>query len=155
MLRKIVSGGQTGADRAALDAALASGLPHGGWCPRGRRAEDGPIPDRYRLTETPRKEYRQRTAWNVRDSDGTLLLVRKGIRGGTRYTLRCLAEAGKPFLVVNPDTRSAEDDVLQWLEKHSVEVLNIAGPRESSDPDIYLSARNFLEGLLAAVTRML
>jgi hypothetical protein len=152
MLKKIISGGQSGVDRAALDAAIAAGIGHGGWCPRGRRAEDGPIPGYYILTETPRKEYRQRTAWNVRDSDATLVLVRRGIKGGTLYTLHCIAEAGRPSLVLNPDEIAGTADVLQWLESNSIGVLNIAGPRASSDPDVYLSSRKFLDALIAAVS---
>ncbi len=151
LLEKIVSGGQTGSDRAALDAAIAFGIAHGGWCPRGRRAEDGPIPERYHLTETPRREYRQRTAWNVRDSDGTLLLVRKKITGGTRYTLQCIEESGRPFLIVNPDDRAATAEVQHWLVIHSIRVLNIAGPRGSSDPAMYHSSRIFLDILFSAV----
>lgn len=154
MLQKIVSGGQSGVDRAALDAAIAAGIGHGGWCPRGRRAEDGPIPGYYLLTETPRKEYCQRTAWNVRDSDGTLVLVRRDIKGGTLYTLQCIAEAGRPSLILNPDDTAGSADVLQWLECNSIGVLNIAGPRASSDPEVYLSSRKFLDLLLAAVSRL-
>ncbi|NTU98061.1 MAG: molybdenum cofactor carrier [Chlorobiaceae bacterium] len=153
MLKKIISGGQSGVDRAALDAAISAGLEHGGWCPRGRRAEDGPIPERYMLTETPRKEYRQRTAWNVRDSDGTLLLVRKCIRGGTRYTLQCADDAGRPSLVVNPDDSAAAAVAQRWLESNSIVVLNIAGPRASSDPGVYLSAGKFLALLFDSLFR--
>ncbi|NTV97931.1 MAG: molybdenum cofactor carrier [Chlorobiaceae bacterium] len=153
MLKKIVSGGQSGVDRAALDAAIAAGIEHGGWCPRDRRAEDGAIPERYRLAETPQKGYRQRTAWNVRDSDGTLILVRKSIKGGTRYTLQCAAEAGRPSLVFNPDFTAGREEVERWLENYSIGVLNIAGPRASSDPDVYLSARNYLHALFSAVSR--
>ncbi|MCZ6552322.1 MAG: hypothetical protein O7A67_00850, partial [SAR324 cluster bacterium] len=87
-LQRIVSGGQSGVDRAALDAALATGLPCGGWCPRGRRAEDGPIHERYHLLETPSRRYAQRTEWNVRDSDGTLLLTRREPSRGTALTRR-------------------------------------------------------------------
>jgi hypothetical protein len=151
MLKKIVSGGQSGVDRAALDAATAAGYMHGGWCPRGRRAEDGSIPGHYSLQETPRKEYRQRTEWNVRDSDATLVLVRKRIKGGTLYTLRCLAEAGRPSLVIDPDRKERIGEVVRWLECFSVEVLNIAGPRASSDPHIYRSSLKFLEELFSAL----
>jgi hypothetical protein len=154
MLTKIVSGGQSGVDRAALDAAIAGGFEHGGWCPGGRRAEDGTIPACYRLRETPRKTYRQRTSWNVRDSDGTLVLVRKKITGGTRYTLECAAEAGRPFLVVDPFRAAGTAEVLQWLESHSIGVLNVAGPRASSDTAIYASAREFLQILFSLVPRL-
>ncbi|PSQ85488.1 MAG: molybdenum cofactor carrier, partial [Bacteroidetes bacterium QH_2_63_10] len=86
-MRKIISGGQTGVDRAALDAALAFNVPVGGWCPKGRRAEDGQIPDRYPLEETPSEAYEQRTAWNVRDSDGTLIITDGSLEGGTALTM--------------------------------------------------------------------
>src|SRR5437660_8666127 len=100
MFTKLISGGQTGVDRAALDVALELGLPCGGWCPRGRKAEDGVIPDRYPLAETPSPSYRQRTRWNVRDSDGTLILVRGRPTGGTALTLASARRLGKPVLVV-------------------------------------------------------
>jgi hypothetical protein len=102
MLR-IVSGGQSGVDRAALDVALELGVPCGGWCPRGRRAEDGPIPDRYPLRETPWHGYPQRTEWNVRDADGTLVLTAGGPDRGTALTLRVADRLGKPCLLVDLD----------------------------------------------------
>lgn len=92
---RIISGGQTGADRAALDAALACGLPIGGWCPRGRRAEDGQIPARYPLVETPSRDYRQRTRWNVRDSDFTLVFVIGSLGGGSKFTTEVAERMGK------------------------------------------------------------
>ncbi len=95
MPEKIVSGGQTGVDRAALDAALALGVPCGGWCPRGRRAEDGEIPARYPLRETPLPTYEQRTEWNVRDADGTLVLTRGPASGGTALTLALAERLGR------------------------------------------------------------
>src|SRR3989442_2721366 len=97
---EIVSGGQTGVDRAALDTALALGLPCGGWCPRGRRAEDGPLPTRYPLRETPSSSYPERTVWNVRDSDGTLILHRGRLSGGTALTLRLVSRHGRHSLAV-------------------------------------------------------
>src|SRR5512134_3746342 len=100
-IERVVSGGQTGVDRAALDAALALGLPCGGWCPRGRRAEDGAIPLHYPLRETPTARYPQRTEWNVRDSDGTLILTRGRPRGGTAYTISVARRLGRPLLVVD------------------------------------------------------
>ena len=95
----IVSGGQTGADRAALDFAIEHGIPHGGWCPRGRLAEDGPLPDRYLLRETPTRKYAERTVWNVRDSDATVVFsIAAEPQGGTRLTLQVAARFGKPVL---------------------------------------------------------
>src|SRR5437870_9182944 len=101
MLTKIISGGQTGVDRAALDVALELGLPCGGWCPKRRRAEDGPIPERYPLTETSSRAYPQRTRCNVLDSDGTLILTRGRPTGGTALTIQIAAESGKPYFVVD------------------------------------------------------
>ena len=101
-LRKIVSGGQTGVDRAALDAALTHDMEVGGWCPQGRRAEDGPIPPRYPVRETPSDEYAQRTTWNVRDSDGTLIIAPSPLEGGAALTRQEAEARGKPVLHVRP-----------------------------------------------------
>ncbi|MEI6756758.1 MAG: molybdenum cofactor carrier [Chlorobium sp.] len=150
MLKKIVSGGQTGVDRAALDAAISSNLQHGGWCPQGRRAEDGRIAESYQLVETPQSLYPQRTAWNVRDSDGTLILARKSLQGGTLYTMQRARKAHKPFLIVSPDDLAAVAQVRQWIETNAIEVLNVAGPRASSEPGIYAVARRFLDALIPA-----
>jgi hypothetical protein len=149
MLKKIVSGGQTGVDRAALDVAIVSGIDHGGWCPKGRRAEDGRIPERYNLQETPRAGYRQRTAWNVRDSDGTLILVRHRLRGGSRYTCDCAIQSGQRYFLARLDAMTSPQSAYQWIQEHSIAILNIAGPRATSDPLIYEDARYFLEALLS------
>ncbi|GAB4355204.1 MAG: putative molybdenum carrier protein [Gammaproteobacteria bacterium] len=149
-LRKIVSGGQSGVDRAALDAALALDIPCGGWCPRGRRAEDGPLPDEYPLVETPAAHYPQRTEWNVRDSDATLILTRGAPSGGTALTLDIARRLGKPCLVVDLATEPGLDAVLLWLEENHTGVLNVAGPRESHQPGIHGLARKFLLQLLKA-----
>ncbi|OGT33291.1 MAG: hypothetical protein A2W28_00190 [Gammaproteobacteria bacterium RBG_16_51_14] len=141
---KIISGGQTGVDRAALDVAIHQGLPHGGWCPSGRRAEDGSIDAIYTLQETASRDYPCRTKWNVRDSDATLILHLGVPEGGTAYTIRCTEQLHKPCLSINlslqPDTR----EVLEWLDKNEVTILNIAGPRESKQPGIYRNAHDFL-----------
>jgi predicted Rossmann fold nucleotide-binding protein DprA/Smf involved in DNA uptake len=94
---KIISGGQTGVDRAALDAALAAGIALGGWCPKGRLAEDGPLPEHYPLEQTPRRSYRQRTEWNVRDSDGTLVLYWGELQGGTLATVKLADQYRRPI----------------------------------------------------------
>jgi len=146
---KIVSGGQTGVDRAALDAALGVGLETGGWCPAGRRAEDGRIPPRYPLDETPGREYAQRTEWNVRDSDATLILARGGLSGGTRLTAELAVQYGRPLLVVDLQSPPERDLVLDWLIKNTVRILNLAGPRESGAAGIQAQAGSWLEALFS------
>ena len=145
---KIVSGGQSGVDRGALDAAITLGITHGGWCPRGRLAEDGPIPEQYRLTETDSPEYAVRTERNVVDSDATLILYRDQLRGGTELTRQLARKHGKPCLPVDlndpPDVREVSD----WLNAHEPEVLNVAGPRESQSPGIGAQASAFVCRLL-------
>ncbi len=145
MFRKIVSGGQTGADRAALDFALANGVEHGGWCPKGRRAEDGTLPGKYNLQETPRRQYRQRTEWNVRDSDGTLVVINSALSGGTLYTCEVARKLDKPLIIADRGGGGKENDVCDWLENSDVVVLNVAGPRASSEPDIYAVTLELLE----------
>ena len=148
-LRKIVSGGQTGVDRAALDAARVSGLPVGGWCPRGRRAEDGPIDPAYPLEETPESGYVQRTAWNVRDSDATLILNWGELEGGTALTVRFLEETGKPYLLVALDEGPDPGEIRHWIRDQGIAVLNVAGPRGRKVPGVYERARELLEEVLA------
>lgn len=148
-LQKIVSGGQTGVDRAALDAALEQGIEVGGWCPYGRRAEDGPIPDRYPLQTTPSAAYAQRTVWNVRDSDGTLILGNPGRSAGTLLTERAAEQQGKPLLQIKT-TDTDPDGVQAWMKEHQIAVLNVAGPRESEAPGIYTSAKAFMTRLIQA-----
>ena len=145
--RKIVSGGQTGVDRAALDAAIALNMAHGGWCPRGRLAEDGRIPDRYELSETDSPEYPVRTERNVVDSDATLILFRGQISGGTELTLRLARRHERPCITVDLDDLPPPEEIGVWLQSNEVEVLNIAGPRESQSPGIADAAGRFVEGL--------
>ncbi len=143
-VRRIVSGGQTGVDRAGLDVAAAAGLQRGGWCPRGRRAEDGAISDSYPLRETPSPAYPERTAWNVRDSDGTLIVTRGKPRGGTALTDALARRAGKPVLVVDLDRAASAAEVRAWVVANAIRVLNVAGPRESEAPGIHDQAAAFL-----------
>ncbi len=147
---RIVSGGQSGVDRAALDVALARALPCGGWCPRGRRAEDGPLDPRYPLRETPQADSRQRTSWNVRDADATLILARGALRGGTLLTARLAEASGKPLYRVDFAASPEPDAARAWLRTHAVRTLNVAGPRESEAPGIQAEATRFLERLLTA-----
>jgi hypothetical protein len=136
-LQKLVSGGQTGVDRAALDAALDHGLPVGGWCPKGRRAEDGPIPDRYPLKETPSEAYAQRTAWNVRDSDGTLIISDGTLAGGTALTREEARAQDRPVLHVRTYDPAPVPMIRAWAEEHALRTLNAAGPRASEADGIY------------------
>ncbi|MBF0284165.1 MAG: putative molybdenum carrier protein [Magnetococcales bacterium] len=146
---KIVSGGQTGVDRAALDCALRLSLPCGGWCPRRRMAEDGPIPNVYPLQETPQEDYVQRTLWNVRDSDATLALCRGELTGGTAAAVYHAIEMGKPIHIVDLNAvqhglKEVCDGLRLWLEQRKIATLNIAGPRESERPGIQAQALAFL-----------
>jgi len=147
--RRIVSGGQSGVDRGALDAAIELGVPHGGWCPRGRLAEDGTIPDRYRLQETKSPKYHHRTRKNVLDSDATLILHRGPLSGGTRLTRQFAERHNKPLLLVDLSDEPQAAPVRAWLAERAVVTLNIAGPRESSAPGIADQARRFVASLLA------
>lgn len=148
----IVAGGQSGVDRAALDAALALGIPAGGWCPKGRWAEDGPISDRYPLRETDSAEPDVRTEANVRDSDATLVVVNSVADKGTRRTIECARRAGKPCLIVDlADDAAASAAARAWLTAIRPRTLNVAGPRESRTPGIYARATAFLEDLLRNV----
>ncbi|MEM1041176.1 MAG: putative molybdenum carrier protein [Bacteroidota bacterium] len=146
----IHSGGQTGVDRAALDAALALGVPVGGWCPQGRRSEDGPIASRYVLRETPSTYYVERTRWNVRDADATLILTRGEPTGGTAATANAARALGKPLRVVDLAETDDAQPVADWLRDEGIRVLNVAGPRASTTPGIYAEARGFVERLLRA-----
>ncbi len=148
--RRICSGGQTGVDRAALDVALEIGIPCGGWCPRGRRAEDGIIDARYPLTETPSEEYLQRTEWNVRDADGTLILARGPLTGGTALTHAIARRLNRPCLVVDLTRRPSPQAVLRWLRRERIQLLNVAGPRARSKPGIHAEASGFLRHVLVA-----
>jgi putative molybdenum carrier protein len=144
----VISGGQTGVDRAALDAAVAAGVPHGGWCPRGRRAEDGVIPARYRLREHASARYAARTEANVLEADATLVLAHGPLTGGTALTRRTARRHRRPLLVVDLAADADAGAVRRWLDAHRVRVLNVAGPRESQHPGIADRARRFLARVL-------
>ena len=141
---KIISGGQTGVDRAALEAAIALGIPHGGWCPRGRTAEDGPIPSRYELQETDSPDYAVRTERNVLDADATLIVYRGRLSGGTELTAQLAERHGRACMVVDLHDPTEPEAVRRWLDANRVEVLNVAGPRESQSPGIAVLAGEFL-----------
>ena len=148
---KVVSGGQTGVDRAALDAAAAAGLARGGWCPRGRRAEDGPIDAAYPLQETPSDDYAERTEWNVRDSDGTLVLTRGAASPGTAFTIEVARDLGRPLLVLDLAGEPDPERARLFVEAERLGVLNVAGPRESQNPGIGAAARAFLLRLFTSI----
>jgi hypothetical protein len=136
-LSKIISGGQTGVDRAALDAAISCKIPHGGWCPKGRKAEDGLIEEIYLLEETPSDDYSQRTEWNVRDSDGTLIIVNASPMGGTALTIQLAITLSKPYLVFDASVNKNLYEIIQWLKENNISTLNVAGPRASQADNIY------------------
>lgn len=170
-IAKIISGGQTGVDRAALDAAIEMGIPHGGWCPRGRRSENGIIPTRYHLKEIEGIEYSERTRRNIIESDATLILTSGPLQGGTLLSFNLCKKLSRPVLVVQltlqpliHSNSSHSDAVLvpihstnadstvpshpqklpEWLAKFRVRVLNVAGPRASKSPEIYQLSKAYL-----------
>ena len=147
-LVRIISGGQTGVDRAALDVAMARGLACGGWVPRGRRADDGCLPLRYPMRESRRNSYGERTRLNVRDADGTLILTRGRPIGGAALTAVLAQRLGKPYLLVDLENAPDPATINQWIDERGIRVLNVAGPRESTCPGIYGQAAALLHMLL-------
>jgi hypothetical protein len=152
MIKKIISGGQTGADRAALDVALKFGIPHGGWTPKGRIAEDGPLPEIYKLKEMPTDSYSARTEQNVIDSDGTLIIARGKLTGGTDYTRQMTLKHKKQLLGIDLNLVGHFDAaslIVSWVKLQRVQVLNVAGPRKSEDPQIYSDVITILEQVIS------
>jgi hypothetical protein len=148
----LMSGGQTGADRAGLDWALAHGISHGGWCPQGRRSEDGPIVARYRLAETPSRSYLQRTEWNVRDSDATLVFTLDPVLdGGSKRTAVFADKHRKPWMHVHSGVTPSS--IARFLSRNRVTKLNIAGKRESAASGIGRFTQNMLKAALWPVCR--
>ncbi|MFZ2315772.1 MAG: putative molybdenum carrier protein [Gammaproteobacteria bacterium] len=136
----IISGGQTGVDRAALDVAIKLGIPHGGWCPKGRLAEDGSIAETYLLKETNTTEYSERTIANIIDSDATLIILPSNaeITDGTILTIEEVKRRGRQYLIMDiADLKSKQHIFHDWLLDNNVIILNVAGPRESQFPGIY------------------
>ena len=141
--KKIVSGGQTGIDRSGLEVAIALGIDHGGWCPAGRLSEDGSVPSRYNLDEMDSADYPSRTQQNVIDSDATLILYERKLKGGTLLTRRLCKKLDAPYLLVRMD-RDEPEVIRTWLLDVQPRVLNVAGPRESTSPGIVERGEAFL-----------
>lgn len=140
MLKKIISGGQTGADQAGLDVAIKLGIPHGGWIPKGRMTEVGPLPEKYNLQEMPTKSYPKRTEQNILDSDGTLIVSHGKLTGGSKLTVDLANKHCRPFLHLDLKSISMADAdrmLVLWLTDNGIMVLNVAGSRGSKDPEIY------------------
>ncbi len=169
VILKILSGGQTGADRGGLEAALRCGVPHGGWCPKGRKAEDGRIPARYTLSETDTEDYPQRTERNVLNSDATLVFTRGAPAGGSLLTLELARRYGKPWYAVDLARGSREEHVagiVSWLQGKAEDaegiscgrppqncVLNVAGSRESETPGIETTVTALMSMVIREVNR--
>lgn len=153
LVKKVVSGGQTGVDRAGLDAAIELGLQTGGWVPKGRRAEDGIIHDRYdTLTETRSTNYAERTELNVRDSDATVIISRGPLTGGSLLTRKLAERLRRPVLHLDLEeltVPAAARQLRVWLSVSGCSTLNVAGPRASSDPEVYRLVRLVLAGALS------
>ena len=153
LIEKIVSGGQSGSDRAALDFAIERGIPHGGWCPRGRKSEDGSIDPRYNLQETPSSGYVQRTEWNARDSDGTVVFsIAPVLTGGSKKTVELAHKHHRPFIQISRDggPASPEQALLRFIQNNKIKVLNFAGPRSSKEPEVGAFVKEVLEELRMA-----
>ena len=150
MIKKIVSGGQTGVDRAALDTAIKLGIAHGGWIPLGRRTESGILPAKYHLRETSGSSYSERTEKNVEDSDGTLIISRGPLTGGSDYTRQMAVKHNRPWLHIDLSRTAAfhaATAIRDWITQKELEILNVAGPRASEDPTIYEYTSNILESV--------
>lgn len=151
MLKKIISGGQTGADRAGLDVAIKYGIAHGGAIPKGRRTEEGVLPARYKLVELPTNSYPARTEKNVKDGDATVIFSHGPLTNGSLLTKKKALLHKKPFLHLDLDkipSKAAAVELIEFLQKNSVKTLNVAGPRASGDPAIYAATYSLLEAVL-------
>jgi len=147
MIKKIISGGQTGADRAALDAAIKWQIPHGGWIPKGRKTETGPLPNKYLLKEMPTENSPKRTEQNVIDSDGTLILSHGELTGGSAYTSEMAIKHDRPWLHIDLNTTNkfnAAKEIYSWIKQQRIKTLNVAGSRFSKDPYIYQDTMELL-----------
>ena len=151
MLKKIISGGQTGADRAALDVAIKFNIEHGGWIPKGRKTEKGPLPLKYQLLEMDTADYRKRTKQNVIDSHGTVIISRGKLTGGSKLTQNFAKVAGRPncYLdLLNREEFEAAIILKSFIMENEIRILNVAGPRLSHHPGIYMDVKTILEAML-------
>jgi predicted Rossmann-fold nucleotide-binding protein len=148
MISKIISGGQTGADQAALDVAIKLNIPHGGWIPKGRKTEVGVLPDKYRLQEMTTTSYPKRTEKNVLDSDGTLIFSYGALSGGSALTRKMAKKHSRPWLHIDLDKISSPEAaaaVRGWVEREGIQILNVASPRASKEPRVYDTVEQVLE----------
>ena len=141
---KIISGGQTGVDRAALDFALNNGINCGGWCPLGRKAEDGKISDKYPLLETKSSKYSERTKLNVQNSDGTLIFFNQTLDKGSTLTATLANKYCKPLFYYNFSANTNFSEITLWIDSNKIKILNIAGSRESNSTGIYTKTYTLL-----------
>jgi len=151
LLKKIISGGQTGADRAALDVAIELGIAHGGAIPKGRRAEDGVLDKKYLLVEMETISYPKRTEKNVMDADGTVIFSHGSLRGGSMLTANLAVKYKKPLLCLDVTKQSldkAKTAVSRFLEREKIVILNVAGPRASGDPEIYKTVCEIMKAVV-------
>jgi hypothetical protein len=151
MVKKIISGGQAGADRAALDFAIKQNIPHGGWVPKFRGAEDGKIPDVYQVQEMATHSYSRRTEQNAIDSDGTVIISHGRLRGGSAFAAKMAKKHDRPWLhldMAKLAVDKAGGRLQKWVDDNNISVLNVAGPRLSSDPTIYDVTMKVLEAAM-------
>jgi len=147
LIKKIISGGQTGADQAALDTAIKWNIPHGGWVPKGRLTEAGRLPDKYNMREMPTESFHSRTEQNVIDSDGSLIISHGPLIDGSKYTKEMALMHNRPFLHIDlnkTEVSKAAEQAYEWILKSKVEILNVAGPKASNDPSIYQAVTHVL-----------
>ncbi|MCK5695232.1 MAG: putative molybdenum carrier protein [Desulfobacula sp.] len=151
MLKKIISGGQTGADRAALDVAIKFDIEHGGWIPKGRKTEKGPLPMKYRLFEMNTSDYRARTRQNITDSHGTVIISRGNLTGGSKLTQSFAIVVGRPNCYLDLLTTEEFEAAIilkSFILENNIQILNVAGPRLSHHPGIYMDVKTILEAML-------
>jgi len=154
MCQRIISGGQTGVDRGALDACLANIFPCGGWCPKDRLAEDGKIDPKYPLTETKDRNYDTRTRENVQDSTGTLIITSGDLSGGTLLTYQFAKTINKSVLIVLPaknDLHKLISEIILWMDEYNIIVLNVAGPRKSEWEQGYHFSYQIISALILKI----